>query len=158
MKHNHQGDSLACWGWMPGGSHQWSMILYFFSLTEDGILHVTLQKKVTAESWSAAIANHELHEVDIDAESRRLMLERFQTEVRVAAPVRCARFPWVHSCIDVVASPSCSHRASLYLLLVLVWSVCTWTVDSITPEMWVLNSRHEACSCHVEVFWMGCWL
>ena len=45
---------------------------------------MTLQKSVRATPWSAAIANHDLPEVDRDAESRRLMLERFQTEVRVS--------------------------------------------------------------------------
>ena len=49
--------------------------------SEDGELHVTLQKAEKAHTWPGAIAGHELDPYTSDQESRRLMLERFQLEV-----------------------------------------------------------------------------
>ena len=50
---------------------------------EDGELHVTLTKAAAGEPWRCAIAGHELDAVAEQRDTQRLMLERFQREVRL---------------------------------------------------------------------------
>eukprot|EP00850_Spirogloea_muscicola_P006962 SM000034S12716 [mRNA] locus=s34:322474:323888:- [translate_table: standard] len=49
--------------------------------TEDGVLHVTLQKVEKAHSWTSPLAGQgQLDPYSADMEKRRLLLERFQLE------------------------------------------------------------------------------
>jgi hypothetical protein len=47
---------------------------------DEGTLHIQLAKAEEATTWPSAIAGHELPDVQQEADRKRLMLERFQTE------------------------------------------------------------------------------
>lgn len=49
---------------------------------EDGELHVTLTKLEAGDPWPAVIKGHEVDPLTQQKEQQRLMLERFQREVR----------------------------------------------------------------------------
>ncbi|KAF8066236.1 BOB1 [Scenedesmus sp. PABB004] len=47
---------------------------------EDGVLHISLTKLKPGEPWAGVIAGHELNPAGQEADSQRLLLERFQRE------------------------------------------------------------------------------
>jgi hypothetical protein len=54
-----------------------------FCYAEDRVMHVTLQKREKGQPWPSAIAGHApLDPLKTEQEKQRLMLERFQEEVR----------------------------------------------------------------------------
>ena len=57
---------------------------------EDGELHISLTKLEQGDPWPSAIKGHEMDVVTQQAEQQRLMLERFQREVRARAHVQLA--------------------------------------------------------------------
>jgi hypothetical protein len=58
---------------------------------EDGELHVTLTKLEAGDPWPAVLVGHEVDAVTQQKEQQRLMLERFQREVRPRPPGRGRR-------------------------------------------------------------------
>lgn len=50
---------------------------------EDGVLHIQLAKAQADTTWASAIAGHELRADQQQEDQKRLLLERFQQEVRV---------------------------------------------------------------------------
>lgn len=51
-------------------------------LAEDGIMHITLQKRDKGQTWSSPILGQgQLDPYSADLEQKRLMLQRFQEEV-----------------------------------------------------------------------------
>lgn len=78
---------------------------------EDGELHVTLSKLEAGAPWPAAIAGHEADALTRQREQQRLLLERFQREVRslvccwqgVWLPFACtALLPVVLCCLPLL--------------------------------------------------------
>lgn len=64
------------------------MLLYIFNMdngyynTEDGELHITLQKREKGKTWASPIQGQgSLDPYATDQEQKRLMLQRFQEEV-----------------------------------------------------------------------------
>jgi hypothetical protein len=53
-----------------------------FWTVEDGVLHLQLTKASPGEAWAGALADHALPPPAAEAERQRLLLERFQGEVR----------------------------------------------------------------------------
>lgn len=125
-------------------------------MTEDDILHVTLQKRDKGQTWSSPILGQgQLDPYASDLEQKRLMLQRFQEEViwlsSTEIYVSYVAFSY-HLGIPAVASvevftrfllPSCSFmlihwRVNCYLLFFTVLLL----VDSLCPSWWASHS-HE---------------
>jgi hypothetical protein len=71
---------------VPGSSPTFFQLS--LSLPEDGVLHVTLQKSERGKLWQSALAGHtSLDPLSSEQEQKRLMLERFQQEVRLLAKI-----------------------------------------------------------------------
>ena len=48
---------------------------------EDGVMNICLQKAAPGEAWRGAFEGHALHAHVLEEDKKRLLLERFQTEV-----------------------------------------------------------------------------
>jgi hypothetical protein len=57
-----------------------SLFLPLLNYTEDGVLHIELDKAEEASTWPSAIAGHQIDVAKQQADQKRLMLERFQQE------------------------------------------------------------------------------
>jgi hypothetical protein len=57
---------------------------------EDGVLHIQLAKAQADTTWASAIAGHELRADQQQEDQKRLLLERFQQEVRGCSEVMAA--------------------------------------------------------------------
>ena len=62
--------------------HTLALSLSLSQHTEDGTLHLQLTKASPGEPWPGALADHPLPPPAAEAERQRLLLERFQGEVR----------------------------------------------------------------------------
>ena len=52
-------------------------------MMEDGVLHINFQKASLAETWPAVLKGHaNLNSAEQEQETQKILLERFQREVR----------------------------------------------------------------------------
>lgn len=51
-------------------------------MVEDGVMTICLQKAKEGETWKGAFEGHILREDIVEEDKKRLLLERFQTEVK----------------------------------------------------------------------------
>ena len=51
------------------------------AVLEDGVLNISLQKAKQGETWKGVFEEHILNEKFFEEDKKRLLLERFQTEV-----------------------------------------------------------------------------
>ena len=57
----------------------------FWTLEDGTQLHIQLAKAEEGQTWGSALQGHELQGDDVQADQKRLLLERFQVEVRGCA-------------------------------------------------------------------------